>query len=100
MIIDVCVCDWDFKDVLDKNLFVFIKKNLLHNNLQSWIIYNKLFCMCLSLIVFFFPLDAISLFFISFCSYCLIRIVAQSKPGTSSQTLGTYNVKGALQGAL
>lgn len=27
MIIDVCVCDWDFKDVLDKDLFVFIKKN-------------------------------------------------------------------------
>lgn len=26
MIIDVCVCDWDFKDVLDKDLFVFIKK--------------------------------------------------------------------------
>lgn len=27
MIIDVCVCDWDFKDVLDKDLLVFIKKN-------------------------------------------------------------------------
>lgn len=37
MIIDVCVCDWDFKDVLDKDLLVFIKKKtrLLHNNLQS-----------------------------------------------------------------
>lgn len=23
-IIDVCVCDWDFKDVLDTVLFVFI----------------------------------------------------------------------------
>lgn len=67
MIIDVCVCDWDFKDVLDKNLFVFIKKkHLLHNNLQSWIIYNKLFCMCLSLIVFFFPSWRYFPFFFSF----------------------------------
>lgn len=40
MIIDVCVCDWDFKDVLDKNFFVFIKKTFVTqqfavmNNLQ------------------------------------------------------------------
>lgn len=54
MIIDVCVCDWGFKNVLDKDLFVFIKKCLLHNNLQFWIIYNKPFCMCLSLLVFFY----------------------------------------------
>lgn len=39
MIIDVCGCDWKFKDVLEKALFVFIKKCLwqqfaVMNNLQ------------------------------------------------------------------